>query len=255
MSSYRAFPNPVRLAEQVAVVTGGAAGIGRACAERYAAEGAAVVIADVDESGAEVAAGIRDRGGRANFLSTDVRDPAALERLRGRAVSKFGALTIWHNNAFRSTFRPIDQQTLEEFDATVAVSLRPYWYGAKLAAAWMLSHGGGVILNTASVQSYFGEPGFSAYQAVKGAVLNMTRAIGRECAPTVRAAALAPGLVLTEANAALPAATLERVKADIPAGRGARPEEIAGLAAFLVSPEADYITATGVIIDGGYLGI
>lgn len=83
----------------------------------------------------------------------------------------------------------------------------------------------------------------------------MTRSIGRECAPTVRAVALAPGLVLTEANAALPSATLERVKADIPAGRGAGPEEIAGLAAFLVSPEADYITATGVIIDGGYLGI
>ncbi len=255
MSNYRAFPNPERLRGQVAVVTGGAAGIGRACAARYAAEGAAVVIADIQDGGSKVADEIRAAGGAALFVATDVREPAALERLREVTVSEFGDLTIWHNNAFHSTFHPIHEQSLEEFDATIEVSLRPYWYGAKLAATWMMAHRGGVILNTASVQSYFGEPGFSAYQAVKGAILNMTRAIGRECAPSVRSVAIAPGLVLTEANAALGEETLARVKASIPADRGAEPAEVAGLAAFLVSPEADYITATGVIMDGGYLGI
>ena len=255
MNKYRAFPSPERLAGQVAVVTGAASGIGRACAERYAVEGAAVVIADIRNDGAAIADEIRAVGGAALFVETDVREPAALERLCAVAESEFGDLTIWHNNAFHSTFHPIHEQSLEEFDATVEVSLRPYWYGAKLAATRMMARTGGVILNTASVQSYFGEPGFSAYQAVKGAILNMTRAIGRECAPSVRAVAIAPGLVLTEANAALPSETLARVKESIPAGRGAEPAEVAGLAAFLVSPEADYITATGVIMDGGYLGI
>jgi len=145
------------------VVTGGASGIGAACARRFAAEGAAVVCADRQVvAGERVAAEIVDAGGRAWFQPTDVGEPAALEALCARALDETGRLDVWHNNAFASVFKPLAEQTLEEFDDTMRVSLRAYWYGSKLAVEHMLGAGGGVVLHTASVQSYFGEPGFSA---------------------------------------------------------------------------------------------
>lgn len=245
-----------RLQGKVCVITGAASGIGRACVERYAAEGGKVVLADVNaEAGEAVAEGIRTQGGSAVFQHTDVSEPAQLERLLARAISEYGDVHVWHNNAFKSVFKTIVDQTLQEFDDTVRISLRAYWYGSKIAVTHMLAHSGGVILNTASVQSYFGEPGFSAYQVAKGGILSLTRSIGVDHAPKVRAVAIAPGFIHTPAHDGIPPETIERVKASIPAQRGAQPEEVAALAAFLASDEADYITGTGVIMDGGYLGI
>jgi hypothetical protein len=249
-------PGTQRLRGKVFVITGAASGIGRACAVRYAQEGGKVVLADVSaEAGEAAARQIRESGGHAVFQHTDVRHPEELDRLLSRALSEFGGLHVWHNNAFKSVFKTIVEQTLQEFDDTMDVSLRAYWYGSKIAVTHMLAHDGGLILNTASVQSYFGEPGFSAYQCAKGAILSLTRSIGVDHAPKVRAVALAPGFIITPAHDGIPPETLERVKASIPAQRGASPEEVAALAAFLASHEADYITATGIIQDGGYLGI
>ena len=169
------------------------------------------------------------------------------------ATAAYGRVTVWHNNAFKSVFKTIDEQTLQEFDDTIRVSLRAYWYGSKLAVRHMLSAGGGVILHTASVQSYVGEAGFSAYQCAKGGILSLARSIALDHAPTIRSVAVAPGFIHTAAHDGIPAETIERVVAAIPAGRGASPEEVAALCAYLASPEADYITATGVVIDGGYL--
>ncbi|MDZ4766228.1 MAG: SDR family oxidoreductase [Chloroflexota bacterium] len=246
----------MRLQNKVCVITGGASGIGQACALRYAQEGGAVVVADINEVGGEaVAAQIRANNGRAVFQRTDVSEPAQLDALLKRAVDEYGDVHVWHNNAFKSVFKTIVEQTLQEFDDTVRISLRAYWYGSKIAVTHMLAHNGGVIINTASVQSYFGEPGFSAYQTAKGGILSLTRSIGVDHAPKVRAVALAPGFIITPAHDGIPAETIERVKASIPAKRGAQPEEVAALAAFLASDEADYITATGIIMDGGYLGI
>jgi NAD(P)-dependent dehydrogenase (short-subunit alcohol dehydrogenase family) len=246
----------MRLEHRVCVITGGANGIGRACAQRYAQEGGQVVVADIDQkSGEQVVQDIRAAGGTAIFQPTDVADPSQLETLLNRSCSEFGGMHVWHNNAFRSVYKPITEQTLDEFDDTVRVCLRPYWYGAKLAAMYLLQHGGGTILNTASVQSYFGEPGFSAYQTVKGAILNLTRSVGVECAPLVRSVAIAPGFVYTAAHEGKSPEEIERAIQSTPAKRGAKPEEIAALAAFLASDEARFITATGVIIDGGYLAI
>jgi meso-butanediol dehydrogenase / (S,S)-butanediol dehydrogenase / diacetyl reductase len=245
-----------RLQGKVIVITGAASGIGRACAERYAAEGGRVVLADINAAAGEaVTAGIRDRGGQAVFQHTDVSETAHLDRLLARALSEYGDVHVWHNNAFRSVFKNIIDQTLQEFDDTVRISLRAYWYGSKIAVTHMDAHSGGVILNTASVQSYFGEPGFSAYQVAKGGILSLTRSIGVDHAPKVRAVAIAPGFIVTPAHDGIPADTIARVKASIPAGRGAQPEEVAALAAYLASDEADYITGTGIIMDGGYLGI
>lgn len=238
------------------VITGAASGIGRACAIRYAIEGARVVVADINvEGGEDTVAAIKAASGEAIFQHTDVSEPTQLDALLMQAIKAYGYVNVWHNNAFKSIFKNIVEQTLEEFDETIRISLRAYWYGAKIAVTHMLNHDGGVILNTASVQSYFGEPGFSAYQCVKGAILSLTRSLGVDHAPKVRAVALAPGFIHTPAHDGIPPETIERVKESIPAKRGATPEEVAALAAFLASDEADYITATGVIIDGGYLAI
>lgn len=245
-----------RYEDRTVVVTGAGSGIGRACAERFAAEGAHVVVAElVETAGAATVAAIEQAGGRATFVGTDVAVPGDLERVRDVALRTTGRIHVWHNNAFASVFKPIVEQTLEEFDATMQVSLRAYWYGSKLAAEHMLEAGGGVILHTASVQSYFGEPGFSAYQCAKGGILSLARSVGVDCAPTVRSVALAPGFIHTPAHDGIPMETIERVVAGIPARRGAQPSEVAALAAYAASDEAGYLTATGIVLDGGYLAV
>ena len=246
----------MRLEGKVCVITGAASGIGRACAIRYAQDGAKVVVADINNAaGIATVAEIKKAGGEAVFQLTDVSETSQLEALLQRGIEEYGKVNVWHNNAFKSVFKTIVDQTLQEFDDTVRISLRAYWYGSKIAVTHMLAGNGGVILNTASVQSYFGEPGFSAYQVAKGGILSLTRSIGVDHAPKVRAVALAPGFIITPAHDGIPPETIERVKASIPAKRGAQPEEVAALASFLASDEADYITATGIIMDGGYLGI
>ena len=242
-----------RLSGKTLVVTGGASGIGAACARRYAAEGGSVVVADISDAGPDVAASIVAAGGIARYVHTDVSQPAALENLLKEAVGSFGKVDVWHNNAFTSVFKTIAEQTLQEFDDTIQVSLRAYWYGSKLAVTHMLANGGGVILHTASVQSYRGEAGFSAYQCAKGGILSLARSIAVDHAPTIRSVAIAPGFIHTPAHQLIPPETIERVIAGIPAARGADPGEVAALCAFLASDEASYITGTGIVIDGGYL--
>lgn len=245
------FPVRRRHEGRVYLVTGGATGIGRACARRMAEEGARVVIADIDPRGAEVA---REVGGA--FHRTDMADPEEVRALAAFALERFGRIDLWHNNAFSAVFKPIHEQSLEEFDRITAVGIRGYWMGAKAAVEHMRARGGkGVILNTASVQSFVGEKGFSAYQATKGAVLALTRSLAVDHAPDIRAVAIAPGLIATEAIKGIPAEVMEGVVAAIPAGRAAQPEEVAALVAFLASDEADYISGTAVILDGAYLAI
>ncbi|MEM1284780.1 MAG: SDR family oxidoreductase [Pseudomonadota bacterium] len=247
----RMFPVSGRHDGKVYVVTGGAQGIGRACAERFVQEGAKVVIADIDETGEDVASAI----GTA-FEHTDMSNPDAVRALAAATVDRFGRIDIWHNNAFTAVFKPIHEQTLEEFNQITGIGIRGYWMGAKVAVEQMRAQGGkGVIINTASVQSFVGEKGFSAYQATKGAVLAMTRSLALDHAPDIRAVAIAPGLIATEAIKGIPDDVMEEVIAGIPAGRAAQPEEVAALAAFIASEEADYMSGTAVILDGAYLAI
>ena len=247
----RMFPVSGRHDGKVYVVTGGAQGIGRACAERFVQEGAKVVIADIDETGEDLASAIG-----AAFEHTDMSNPDAVRALAAATVDRFGRIDIWHNNAFTAVFKPIHEQTLEEFNQITGVGIRGYWMGAKVAVEQMRAQGGkGVIINTASVQSFVGEKGFSAYQATKGAVLAMTRSLALDHAPDIRAVAIAPGLIATEAIKGIPDDVMEEVVAGIPAGRAAQPEEVAALAAFIASEEADYMSGTAVILDGAYLAI
>jgi NAD(P)-dependent dehydrogenase (short-subunit alcohol dehydrogenase family) len=247
----RMFPVTGRHEGKVYVITGGAEGIGRACAERFAEEGAHVMIADINPMGSDVANEIG-----AAFHLTDMADPEQVRALAAATVDRFGRIDIWHNNAFTAVFKPIHEQTLDEFNAITGVGIRGYWMGAKVAVEQMRSQGGkGVIVNTASVQSFVGEKGFSAYQATKGAVLAMTRSLALDHAPDIRAVAIAPGLIETEAVKAIPQDVMDEVIAGIPAGRGAQPEEVAAVAAFIASEEADYMSGTAIILDGAYLAI
>lgn len=252
----RMFPVKGRHEGKVYVITGGAEGIGRACAERFAQEGAQVMIADINEDGADVASALG-----CAFHQTDMADPNAVRRLADETVERFGRIDIWHNNAFTAVFKPIHEQTLDEFDAITGVGIRGYWMGAKVAVEQMRAQRAGengsqgVIINTASVQSFIGEKGFSAYQATKGAVLAMTRSLAVDHAPNIRAVAIAPGLIATQAVKAIPQDVMDEVIAGIPAGRAAQPEEVAAVAAFIASEEADYMSGTAVILDGAYLAI
>lgn len=247
----RMFPVPARHQGKVYVITGGASGIGRACAHRFAQEGAQVMVADIDAAGQGVADEI---GG--SFFRADMSDPVQVCALCAATLDTYGRIDIWHNNAFSAVFKPIQNQTLAEFDAITGVGIRGYWMGAKVAVEHMLQRGGkGVIVNTASVQSFVGEKGFSAYQATKGAVLAMTRSLAVDHAPDIRAVAIAPGLIKTPAVEGIPDDVMEEVIAGIPAKRGADPEEVAALAAYVGSEEADYMSGTAVILDGAYLAI
>ena len=134
------------------------------------------------------------------FHLTDTANHEQVRALAAAAVARFGRIDIWHNNAFAAIFKPIHEQSLDEFDTITAVGIRGYWLGAKVAVEQMRAQGGpGVILNTASVQSFVGEKGFSAYQVTKGAVLALTRSLAVDHAPLIRAVAIAPGLVATDA--------------------------------------------------------
>lgn len=247
----RMFPVADRHQGKVYVITGGAEGIGRACAERFAQEGAHVMIADINPKGADVADSIG-----AAFQLTNMAEPEQVRALAAATVERFGRIDIWHNNAFTAVFKPIHEQTLDEFNAITGVGIRGYWMGAKVAVEQMRLQGGkGVIVNTASVQSFVGEKGFSAYQATKGAVLAMTRSLALDHAPDIRAVAIAPGLIETEAVKAIPQDVMDEVIAGIPAARAAQPEEVAAVAAFIASDEADYMSGTAVILDGAYLAI
>lgn len=243
----------MRLQGRVAIITGAASGIGRATALQFAREGASVVVADIDQAGGLACAEeIKAAGGSAVFVETDVREERDLRRMVGAAVETYGGLDILHNNAFWNA--PGAAQDISEADwqATLAVTLTAVWQGSKLAIPHLLECRSGVILNTASVHSIVGLAGSAAYQAAKGGVLSLTRAMSLELAPKVRVVAILPGAIETPATKQAPAAAHANFVSQVPLGRMGQAEEVASVAAFLASDEASYITGASIVVDGGY---
>ena len=242
-----------RLDGKVAIVTGGASGIGKAAAERFGAEGAAVIVADVAERGEAIADGIRTCHGRATFVRTDVTQESDVDAMIATAVDRFGRLDILLNNAGVGTFVPFDRLDPETWDRIHAVNLRSMYLACRRALPHLRATRG-VILNMASQSGLQGQARNGAYCASKGGVILFTRSLARELGPDgVRVNCLCPGGIDTPLLRGFVEAA-GKSPADVqrpPIGRLGLPEDVAAAALFLVSDESSFITGVALPVDGG----
>jgi NAD(P)-dependent dehydrogenase (short-subunit alcohol dehydrogenase family) len=241
-----------RLAGRVAVITGGASGIGRASAEALAAEGARAVIADVDEeNGVATAEAIGD----ALFVKTDVRVSEDVQSLIEEVVRHYGRLDVLFNNAGISVPGKVADISEDEWARVLDVNLSGVWRGMRYAAPVMIQAGHGSIINNASVQALVGVPGWAGYAASKGGVIALTRQAAVELAPSgVRVNAIAPGTILTPMNERIFARAPElaaRWQGEHPLARLGRPQDVAGAVVFLASDDAAFVTGECLRVDGG----
>lgn len=253
-------PNTLmRLDGEVALVTGGARGIGAACAAMLAGSGASVVVADRDGEAAQgQAAALAARGLKAEGIALDVTDEASLAAGFAALQSRHGRLDVLVNNAGIAIRKPTTELGRADWDKVVAVNLTGVFLCAQAAARIMLPQGGGRIVNTASIMGLSGGglyPNIS-YQATKGAVVNMTRALAVEWAPQgLRVNAVAPTWVKTELTKALfeTPELLQRMQAVTPLGRFPGPEDVAAAVLFLASRASACVTGHVLAVDGGFL--
>lgn len=248
-----------RLDNKVAVITGAASGMGRATAVRFAGEGAALVIADLNQEGGEAAVrDCRENGGRAVFQRTDVTGETDIKAAVDRAVREFGRLDVIYNNAgIGGAVGPIDKIEVEAWDRTLSVLLRGVFLGIKHAVPEMRKVGGGSIISTASIAGLQGYGRIHAYSAAKAGVVNLTRSAATELAKErIRVNCICPGGILTPLiyntfPGGQKAATEFLAKGQ-PFPREGRPEDIANMALFLASDESEWITGAVMVVDGGY---
>ena len=251
-----------RFTDKVALVTGGAGGIGRAAAVRFASEGARVVVVDLPNSALdETVAAVQQAGGAALAVGADVTRAADVERYVDQAVRHFGGVDVLFNNAGIEGFiGSLLDYPEEMFDRVLAVNVKGVWLGMKYAIPRMQERGGGAIVNTASVAGLRATPTIIAYGASKHAVVGMTKsaasAFGRE---GVRVNAVCPSPIERRMMRALergtdpddPEAAKARMAARNPLGRYGEPEEVSALVAFLCSSDASYINGGIYTVDGG----
>jgi NAD(P)-dependent dehydrogenase (short-subunit alcohol dehydrogenase family) len=247
-----------RLDDKVALITGGASGMGKLASQLFAREGAKVVLTDVaDEAGEAVAAAIRDGGAQAAYVHADVSRASDAEAMVRFAVDTFGRLTILYNNAgvFPERDGSVTETPEEVWDLTIGINLKGVYLGCRYGIPAMIESGGGAIVNVASFVALMGAATPQiAYTASKGGVLSMTREIAVEFARQgVRANALCPGPIQTPLLQELLAdpARRQRRLVHIPMGRFGQAEEIAKAALFLASDESSYMTGAALVVDGG----
>jgi NAD(P)-dependent dehydrogenase (short-subunit alcohol dehydrogenase family) len=251
-----------RVAGKVALVTGGASGIGRGCAERLAEEGALVVITDLqDPKGAEVVAGIKAKGGKAEYQHHDVTDEAAWEGVVGDIKKRHGRLDVLVNNAGIGLAGSVLEMTLETWRKQTAVNLDGVFLGVKHAIPLMRLGGGGSIVNMSSVAGLKGSPNLAGYCATKGGVRLFTKSVALECAIAkdgIRVNSVHPGIIETPIWLTVaPTGSNEPPDLDaistlaVPLGVKGLPEDIANGVLWLASDESRYVTGAELVIDGG----
>ncbi|HET9952684.1 MAG TPA: glucose 1-dehydrogenase [Candidatus Eisenbacteria bacterium] len=251
-----------RLQGKVAIVTGGARGIGAATCLKMAREGASVVVADViDDEGEAVAAALAKEGGKALYVHLDVSsEPQWNDAMRG-ALRAFGALHVLVNNAGIARTEDVEQETLEGFRKIIDVNQIGAWLGMRAAVPQLRKSGGGAIVNVSSIYGFIGGRGEAiAYQSSKGALRQMTKnAAVRYAAEKIRVVSIHPGFIetpmiapLLKGDANVPGSLAEFIVSHTPLGRVGRAEEVANVIAFVASDEASYMTGTEILVDGGY---
>jgi NAD(P)-dependent dehydrogenase (short-subunit alcohol dehydrogenase family) len=246
----------MRFVDRAAVVTGGGSGMGAATAQRLGSEGAAVVVADVNEQGGEgVASAIKAAGGRAVFQRTDVSDPASVQAMVQRALTEFGRLDLAANVAgVPQAPTPLAETTLELWDLTHAVNDRGLFLCLQAEIPAMLETDGGAIVNVSSLNGVRSFAQMTAYGSSKFGAVSTTMTVAAEfSAKNIRVNGIAPGSIDTPMLAALPRETLEHFAATLPMRRLGTAEEIANVIVFLLSDEASYVSGAIVPVDGGWM--
>ena len=252
-----------KLKGKVAVITGGASGIGRATARLFASEGAALLIADTDEEGGrQTADELTSAGGAATFVRSDVSRATDMEALMQAALDAHGRLDAIFNNAgIEGEQAKTADCSLENWERVISVNLTGVFHGLKFGIPALLRSGGGSIINTASTAGMNGYPGMPAYSASKAGVIQLTKTAAAEYARKgIRVNAICPGGILTPLverfTAGLSADVVKKmIEAAHPVGRFGTPEEVARLVLYLASDDSAFCTGAPFIIDGGMLAV
>lgn len=248
----------MRLKDKVVIITGAGRGMGRDAAVRFAAAGASVVAADVDDKGAGVVDEIRAQGGRAEFVCMSVSREHDCERLVARAVEAFGGVDVLYNNAgiFPEADHSVVDTAEEIWDQVFAVNVKGVAFCAKHALPRIMERGGGAVINVASFVALVGcTVPQDAYTASKGAVVALTKSMAVQFGPRgVRTNAICPGPIetplLTEWLLKEPAEKAKRLNR-IPMGRFGRTDDVVNLALYLASDEASWVNGAAIVVDGG----
>ena len=235
-------------------------GIGRATAIRFAGEGATVVIADLNPEGGEAAVrDCKENGGRAVFQKTDVSSEADIKAAIERAVSEFGRLDITFNNAgLGGVLGPLEETTAENWDRTFAILLRAVFLGIKYSIPHMRNAGGGSIISTASIAGILGSAGPLVYSVAKAGVIHLTKCAAVELGKDrIRVNCICPGGINTPLlHKNIPGGepvTRQILEAAQPIPRPGTGEDIAGMALYLASDDAEWVTGTAMVVDGGFV--
>ncbi|KPL04558.1 MAG: 3-ketoacyl-ACP reductase [candidate division Zixibacteria bacterium SM23_73_2] len=245
----------MKLKDRVAIVTGGASGIGKAISERFAREGAGVVICDVDlKSAQEISDRLKEKDVNSKAFEVDVSDSSQVERVVNNIVEEFKRIDILVNNAGISKDSLLIRTDPSDWDRIIAVNLKGAFNFIKSTARVMMRQKYGRILNITSVVGIMGNAGQSSYAASKAGLVGLTKSTAKELASRgITVNAVAPGYIRTPMTENLSQAVKEGYLSSIPLGKTGTPQQVANLVLFLASEEADYITGQVIQIDGGLL--